>query len=129
MISLEIPTPTSTNRLQRSTATGRRYSSREYEAWKAAAGGEIMAQRPKLARRSLPAGAPYVAILFVSAADRGDRDNRMKAALDLLSAMGITPDDKFNEKGGYAAAGDLKPGRCRICVWPILGPGDEVVTF
>lgn len=127
MITLTIPIPTSTNRLQRSARGGGRYNSKEYEAWKAAAGAEILAQRPQLPIRSLPAGRPYNIVLRLPESVRGDRDNRLKAALDLLAAMGITPDDSLNHSGGYGPSQKLPSWRAEVTVWTVDHPDLDVM--
>lgn len=120
-LTFSLPIPVSTNNLQRSAATGRRYNTKAYERWKEEAGKELIAQRSRLrsSARRLPAGQPYAAILALPSIISMDRDNAMKSALDLLHRAGVTPDDQHNRFGAFAASASVPPGWCRIAVWSI----------
>lgn len=111
-ILLWLPSPTSTNNLYRRRRAGMS-KSQTYLAWVDAAGKEIIAQRPHLPHKSLPAGA-FTAHLLVSRDDPGDIDNRLKSLLDLLHRMQVTPDDRHLWDARVTRSAAIKPGRCNV---------------
>ena len=85
---LTLPFPPSCNRLWR-VVDGRAISSRPYRDWIAAAGLELMVQRPK------KHVGPVAISIEVGMPDRRKRDldNLQKACLDLLRRHGVIEDD------------------------------------
>lgn len=115
-ITLELPVPTSTNNLQRSAKNGRRYDSKDYETWHNLASSLIMAERGKWVKKGLPLDRPYVARIRLSDRDRADVDNRVKALLDVLHHMSVTPDDKHCYGFSVARSPRVEPGRIVVTV-------------
>lgn len=95
MKPLDLPYPPSTNRIWRRAGT-RIIRSAKYEAWKRAANGLAMAQKP------LPhvAGAFAATIVLSTACRRSnaDADNRVKAVLDWLQSVGCIENDSKAER-------------------------------
>lgn len=118
-ISLDLPVPTSTNALQRSTKTGKRYNSKDYTAWRTLASNLILVERAKWAKKGLPLDQPYAAQILVSDRDKADIDNRVKALLDVLRHMSITPDDKYLNSLSVDRSALVSPSRITVTVWPV----------
>ena len=109
--------PPSTNELYKK-GKGRIYLSPRYKLWKLAAGWEYHRQRRRIAKIS----GPYTLHLILSSAKRrGDCDNRLKATLDLLKGLGVTPDDRLCEKA-TAEWGEAPEGFCRVVLTPVSQP-------
>jgi Holliday junction resolvase RusA-like endonuclease len=89
---IEIPRPPSVNGLYRNVAGRGRVKTLRYRTWIRAAGNEINAQRPLE-----PISGPYVAEITVDKG-RADLDGLAKGPLDLLVALGLTPDDKHLQR-------------------------------
>lgn len=98
-----IPMPPSVNGLfvAFQTPTGqRRAKTKQYKAWITVAGWEIRIQRVQAVK-----GAVEISIQLPQKGRRGDADNRIKAAQDLLVKLGIIEDDRLVNKVscGWAA--------------------------
>lgn len=119
-IFLDLPISPSTNRLHRGAGRNK-HRTPEYDAWRAAAGWEIAAARPSMAIKALPAGCRWRSRIRVAEEEVGDVDNRIKAALDLLVGMKITPDDRRRWGGSDGRSTRVPPGRIHIWVWSIDG--------
>jgi Holliday junction resolvase RusA-like endonuclease len=86
-IEISLPTPPSLNNLYFNVPKQGRVKSKRYTAWQWEATAAIHQQRPEKIT------GHYTARLRVPM--RGDADNRAKPVLDILCALGITPDDRF----------------------------------
>lgn len=85
--TVELPVPPSTNNLfATNSKTGRRFPSKEYDAWRKEAAQMLMAQRARVA-------IGPVAITITVQEGRGDIDNRIKAVIDCLVLNGIIDGD------------------------------------
>lgn len=83
---VSLPVPPSVNALY-AHHKRRRYKTKKYDQWIERAGWEVMSQRPS------PVKGPYRLYLSLPKT-RGDPDNRIKAASDLLVNLGLIPDDR-----------------------------------
>lgn len=122
-ITLDLPLPPSTNKLWKPINDGpsaRTVSSRDYRAWQKLAGGEIIAQRPKWAARSLPFDWSYSVLIELPVAMKGDVANREKALTDLLVRALIVPDDQYCDDTRQMRSPDVPTGRCRVTVRPLM---------
>ena len=110
-ITFDLPVPPSTNKLHKSDPTGQRYRGQAHATWKKVAAQQIMIDRAGWAKEALPFDQPYVARIRIAASDRA-----VKALLDLLVEMQVTPDDKhlLHVSAGRSRAVD--PARCIITV-------------
>ena len=116
-ITFDLPVPPSTNRLHKTDQeTGSKFVSRDYRTWQNVASTQIMIDRAGWAKKALPFDQPYVARLRIAASDRADVDNRIKALLDLLVAMQVTPDDRHLLHVSAGRSGLVDAGRCIITV-------------
>jgi Holliday junction resolvase RusA-like endonuclease len=86
-IEISLPTPPSLNNLYFNVPGRGRVKSKRYTAWQWEATAAIHQQRPEKIT------GHYTARLRVPL--RGDVDGKIKAVLDLLAALQITPDDRF----------------------------------
>lgn len=86
---LTLPMPPSTNNLFSGGVHGRRFVSPQYQAWRDAAGVEIMRQRPK------PVKGMVILFLEFQEKDRRKRDvsNYIKGPEDLLVHYGLIEAD------------------------------------
>ncbi len=116
VICYVLSVPTSTNRLFTGTGKGKRKTA-DYTDWIATAGGEILAQRPKMPIKALPSG-PYAVTVEIPETDPGDIDNRMKAVLNLLVRMQITPDDRWLWVQGSRRSRTIPSGQIRVVILP-----------
>ena len=87
-IRLRLPIPPSLNNAYANSPGRGRVPTRGLSDWKAAAGWKLREQRP-----GSIIGA-YRFALYLPEKMRGDLDNRIKAAMDLLKTHGVTPDDR-----------------------------------
>jgi Holliday junction resolvase RusA-like endonuclease len=101
-IEIDLPLPTSTNRIWRrghSRGTGRTwtYLSKSYQTWKAKAAEALKVQFPTLPAKIT---GPFDVRLVITRAKRYklDLDNRIKAALDFSVQSGLIEDDKFQNR-------------------------------
>lgn len=119
-IFLDLPRPVSTNRLHAPAGRGKRRSD-EYQDWRAAAGWEIAAARPRMAVKALPAGCRWRSRVRISEADRIDADNPLKPLHDLLVSMRIVPDDRLLWGGSYGRSAAVPLGRAHVWIWALGG--------
>jgi Holliday junction resolvase RusA-like endonuclease len=117
-IFLDLPRPTSTNRMHAPAGSGKRRSD-EYEAWRTAAGWEIAAARPRMPVRALPAGCRWRSRIRISVDDRIDADNPVKPLHDLLVSLRIVPDDRNLWGGSYCRSASVPKGRIHVWIWSI----------
>jgi Holliday junction resolvase RusA-like endonuclease len=122
-ITLRVPIPVSTNNLQRSTRTGRRFNSPKYTDWKQEAGLEIIRQRPGLSVKALPAKSGFGFAIALPELDAGDVDNRAKACLDLMHRMGVCPDDKWCRVTISGIGAGIPVGWAMASVW-VMAAGE-----
>ena len=111
-IVLDLPMPTSTNRLHARGRSGV-YRTREYVDWIEAADMAVMAtkQYPKRKIR----GPFEVEILLSIAAPRADGDNKIKALLDWLQSRDVVRNDVDCRRGSWAwVEPELAPRGCRV---------------
>lgn len=94
------------------------YRQPHYVRWIRDASTEILAARPRLPMRELPAGW-YCARMFWSADAPADTDNPVKPLLDLLSYMQITPDDRWCWGESAYRSHRIESGRCEVTVWSL----------
>ena len=98
-ISVDLPMPTSTNRIWRAnTRTGKPYLNPTYAKWKNAADVELLRQRVGKGWRQIT--GPFDVHLVVSVAKRFkmDIDNRIKGVLDWAKNAGLILDDKYQNR-------------------------------
>lgn len=117
-LDFDIPLPVSNNRLQRSTASGRRFNTAQYSEWKDEAGKDILAQRAMLSMRRRIEGH-YGFMIVMNPGVRIDLNNALKASIDLMHWMNITDDDSMNRIGLYGANPRIDPRRALVSVWPV----------
>jgi Holliday junction resolvase RusA-like endonuclease len=101
-IEIDLPLPTSTNRIWRrghARSTGRTwtYLSKSYQNWKVKAEAALKAQFPVMPDQIR---GPFDVRLVITRAKRYklDLDNRVKAALDFCTQSGLIEDDKFQNR-------------------------------
>jgi Holliday junction resolvase RusA-like endonuclease len=110
-IVLDLPMPTSTNRLY---SHGRKgvYRLPEYVRWMELADITVMVAR-QFPRRKVT--GPFEIEIRLSTDHRGDGDNRIKAALDWLQSRDITRNDSYCRRGSWAwVEPELAPKGCRV---------------
>lgn len=96
MLTLALPLPPSLNHAF-PTYNGRRIISREYKAWKIAAGKVVKDQMDALGR--WPDVKKHYALHYrFNVNHQSDIGNREKCATDLLVAMKIVPGDQWCDK-------------------------------
>lgn len=111
MIYLRLPVPPSTNNLYLNIRRGRT-KSKAYREWIEAADGCFLLQRRGL--NGKPIAGPYRAQIKLPKI-RGDCDGRIKAVLDWLVRVELTPDDKHCRK----VSAEIDPsltGYCEVTV-------------
>jgi len=90
-VTLSIPKPPSTNNLFINRPDGKgRWPSSEYTAWRKDASKRVRLQRPVFFR------GPVTLLLVIDEKNRCDRDNLIKAPLDLIVELGIIEGDGPN---------------------------------
>jgi Holliday junction resolvase RusA-like endonuclease len=101
-IEIDLPLPTSTNRIWRrghARSTGRTwtYLSKSYVTWKGKAAEALKEQFPQLPARI---DGPFDVRLVITRAKRYklDLDNRIKACLDFCAQSELIEDDKFQNR-------------------------------
>jgi Holliday junction resolvase RusA-like endonuclease len=110
-IVLDLPFPTSTNRLHK-TARGHVYRTKEYEAWIKDCDATVMLKR-QYPRTRLQ--GPFEIEILLSNQGRGDGDNRIKAVLDYLQSREITGNDLNCRRGSWAWVSH-EQAPCGCCV-------------
>lgn len=111
-IRLDLPLPPSTNALwRRGTRKGKpgMIKSKAYAAWIEQAGWQLLTQRPA------PIDGDYHIALYLPANVRGDIDNRIKAASDLLVTHKLIDDAKAASVS-ISRVKDILSGMCRVLV-------------
>lgn len=88
-MKLSLPIPTSSNKLTANKKTGGRVSTKEYKAWKHAAGWELQTQA-----RGQGFTGPVVISIALSEESNLDLGNCEKATTDLLVTHRVIPDDR-----------------------------------
>jgi Holliday junction resolvase RusA-like endonuclease len=106
----EITVPPSLNGMYFNFPGHGRVPTTKYTGWKAIAGWEIRAANPT------KISGPYRFTLLLPEKLRGDIDNRVKATLDLLVSLGVTPDDSKAVETVCRRDASVKPGRCIVVV-------------
>lgn len=109
-IELDLPFPTSTNRIWR-LGVRRLFTSQTYLDWKAEAAGMFWQQYAK--KRPQRLGSFKVSIVLdQNKRNRSDGDNRIKAVLDFCQSAGLVSNDR-NCDGGSWVWGHAPTG-CRV---------------
>ena len=119
MITLELPSPPSTNDLHMRGQRGV-HVRRDVKAWKREAGLIMIADRAAGRARPLPAGW-YTTHVVIPLTDPADADNRLKSLYDLLAEVRLTPDDAWHWGGTFGRSPHLPRGRLQVRAWA-LGP-------
>lgn len=121
--SVILPKPPSVNSLFRNAGYGRdtkrsgRIPSKRYQAWKAAAGSDLLASRPP------KISGPYELSIQLGRRKGSDLDNYAKGVSDLLVALRIVTDDSLCERLTLEWAEDLPSKLCRVTFAPSIKPG------
>ena len=110
MIAVALPLPPSANRLWRVARSGKPYIAPAYAAWKREAGWMLAAAKVGAVQ------GPFDVEIGISARERGDADNRVKATLDLLRDMRVTDDDKHARKVTVERRDAVPTGTCIVTV-------------
>lgn len=112
-VILDLPVPTSTNRIWRSQKAGKKHVSLspQYLAWKTEADKMAMASG---AFRGIKTIKGKFEVLIIIRRCAGDLDNRAKGVLDWLQSRAVIENDKFCERLTLAW-GDA-PAGCRVTV-------------
>ena len=117
VIVLDLPYPTSTNRIWRS-GHSRVHKSVEYKTWRRAAENLFLAQK----RGCVAVKGHFRADIILSSAKRrsnADCDNRSKAVLDFLEAMNLIENDCLCDRVSIEwGAPEQAPEGCRVFVFP-----------
>jgi hypothetical protein len=120
--AVEVPIPPSANHLFPTNKSGRRFPSKNYEAWKKVAGPLVRVMEP-------PTVFPVAIRYTLTGAINPLRDlgNIEKPLTDLLVSEGRIPDDRLKFVGRIVLDHEPGPGeaRVRIAFEPLTG---EVVT-
>jgi hypothetical protein len=110
-IVLDLPIPTSTNRLYTRSRNGICRSD-EYVIWAEEADMTVMAARAYPKRKIT---GPFEVTILLSTKHGGDGDNRIKAALDWLQSREIVRNDVDCRRGSWAWVDpDQAPRGCRV---------------
>lgn len=115
-ITLDLPTPTLTCDLQSIGPQLAGFDSTHYAGWKLAAGHQISTLRAGWLKTGLPMKQPYIACILISDRSPDDADDRVKALLDLLVEMQVTPDGSHLLTYNCSRSGTLDPSRIVITV-------------
>ena len=94
-VAVDLPKPISTNNLWKPVKRGKHaymIASKEYLDWQSLAGLTLNTQRPGLVE------GPYALTITVSSKWRGDLDNCIKAASDVLQSQGVITNDKHAQE-------------------------------
>lgn len=117
-IVLDLPIPTSTNRLY---GRGRKsvHRSAEYVRWMEEADMTVMAAK-QYPKRKIQ--GPFEAQILLSERHRGDGDNRIKAACDWLQSRDIVRNDSDCRRGSWAwVSPEQAPRGCRVILRSLHG--------
>jgi Holliday junction resolvase RusA-like endonuclease len=118
-IILDLPIPTSTNRLYARTRKGGVRRSAAYVAWLEEADLAVMATRQYPKRKI---NGPYEIELLLSLDHRGDGSNRIKAAEDWLQSRDLIRNDGDCRRGSWAwVEPEQAPQGCRVIIRSLQG--------
>lgn len=126
MVFLELPFPPSANRLTRHGVRGGKlvsYTNPDYASWRKEAEGMFWQQKRDAGTPIDGAFTYHLTLDETRWPKASDGDNRAKAPLDFLQAMGLIKNDK------YAASGTWSWGPvsgCTISATPITHPRIKV---
>lgn len=113
---LDLPMPTSTNRIWRSSRS-RVHKSNEYQAWRRVAENMFLAQK----RACVPIKGHFRADIILSSAKRrktADCDNFSKAVMDFLEAMQLIENDCLADRVSIEwGKPEDAPEGCRVFVF------------
>lgn len=119
-ITLDLPMPTSANKLWRHNRNSRKpFCSKEYLAWKEHADMSVMAARqfPKCKIQGL-----YEMQVLLNNEHGGDGDNRLKAIGDWLQSRDIVRNDRDCRKGSWEwIEPERAPKGCRVILRSLHG--------
>jgi hypothetical protein len=121
VIRFELPLPPSANRLYKRQLVRRgdgkmvRPHTKQYAAWRQAAGQIISIQRLTQCVRQIH--GPYELVLTV-ARNTGDLGNREKACSDVLEWMSVIDNDRKAEKMTFQYDDSLPKGTCIVEIRP-----------
>ena len=110
MIRFNLPIPPPTNNLFATGRSGRRFVSKRYAEWRTDACWRLQMQT-----RATITG-PYCITVALPMKMAGDVDGRLKAPLDLLVSLGITPDDKHCVRATAERSNDVEKGQCVVTI-------------
>jgi Holliday junction resolvase RusA-like endonuclease len=111
-IVLDLPIPTSTNRLYGRGRKGGVHRSAEYVLWMEEADMTVMAAK-QYPKRKIQ--GPFEAQILLSELHRGDGDNRIKAACDWLQPRDIVRNDSDCRRGSWKwVSPEEAPCGCRV---------------
>ena len=108
---INLPEPPSVNRLYGVGKNGRRYRTVKYQEWANAAGWCVIQAR---IAGKIPVHGKYTVLVELSDKSRLDADNSIKACLDLLVNMTVTPDDRHCVKATAVKCDWIDRGKCRV---------------
>ena len=123
-ITLDLPMPTSTNRLYGRNRTRGVHRSAEYVRWMEQADITVMAakQYPKH-KITGPFEAEILLSLGRTGNGKGDGDNRLKSCLDWLQSRDIVRNDSDCRRGSWAwVEPERAPKGCRVVLRSLHGP-------
>lgn len=107
MVILDLPFPPSANRLTRHSAKGGKllsYTNPDYASWRKEAEGMFLQQKKYCGTPIKGFFSYQIALDKTRWPMARDGDNRSKAVLDFLQAMGLIEDDKFAVAGSWSWA-------------------------
>lgn len=108
-IELPLP-PTANNAYPTNWKTKRRYLSASGRAWKTEAGWMIRAANPP------KIGGPYTFKILIPEKAKGDADGYVKLPQDVLSDIGVTPNDRRSIDSRGTRDPSVKWRRCVLVV-------------
>lgn len=112
-ITLDMPFPTSTNRLH-GHRRGHVYRTKDYEAWLKNCDAWCLLKHQYPRQRI---AGPFEIEILLDDRRRGDGDNRIKAVLDWLQSREIIADDKNCRHGSWEwVSHEQAPCGCRVTV-------------
>lgn len=116
-----LPFGPSANHLYRGTGRNRTRTE-AYDHWHHLATGLILQQRAKMTMKAIPptryCAGVLVSPLDVNGLDKADLDNRIKAMLDVLQFMRVTPNDSLCDSIVTQREAMMEPGWTQVAVWP-----------
>lgn len=115
MTILILPFPPSTNRLTR-YGSGNAYVSPQYAKWRAAAEAAFLEQKRDCGTPIIGGFRYHITLDEKKRRSNMDGDNRQKAVLDFLQAMGVIENDALANAGSWSW-GPTEPGCCFVSVY------------